>query len=510
MEKVLKCIAVIPLVYCTTVWGYNMDSSPRPQPRPFISLPYDDIEKIEKVVWAEARNEGVKGRDAIRSVILNRLASDRFGNDVNSVLTQEEFEPVQIHGSIDNIPITEDELYEGIAEFADLISLGDDITEGRTFFQNKKTTTARGTDFDGPDPLVIGKHTFTKGYEGQEPVTDTTFSHNVKITFPEEEDMTVQTFRRGGQPDEGGRKRRREFLRSIQGYSDRVESEKQDAIAQQDQSVEEIAKPVEQKRIEEAQGVSDKETRKPVSEAALKQTEEIISTPQELADRRRLQSDKLPAKADALPEADTKKPAKADSVAVASSKEGYQEIPDPISMNHGGIAMGLMTPDVITGIDPVSGNPIPLGSTASNVRDDIPAALSEGEYVAPADVVRWHGLKTYMEMQEEAKMGLMAMASMGQLKGIDYGFDAENTCSVCGGFDENCDSCMGVDEDYSKDSGTDDGDMGSNIETAQVTIVEEEYPMKGDSEGIKAYPTEVGQNFTVGDEQVLLVFKNSA
>ena len=55
-------------------------------------------------------------------------------------------------------------------------------------------------------------------------------------------------------------------------------------------------------------------------------------------------------------------------------------------MNHGGLAMGLMTPDVITGFDPVSGNPIPLESTASNVRDDIPAALSEGEYVAPADI----------------------------------------------------------------------------------------------------------------------------
>ena len=37
--------------------------------------------------------------------------------------------------------------------------------------------------------------------------------------------------------------------------------------------------------------------------------------------------------------------------------------------------------------DPVSGNPIPNGSMAEEVRDDIPAQLSEGEYVVPADVL---------------------------------------------------------------------------------------------------------------------------
>jgi hypothetical protein len=39
--------------------------------------------------------------------------------------------------------------------------------------------------------------------------------------------------------------------------------------------------------------------------------------------------------------------------------------------------------------DPVSGNEVPSGSMASEVRDDIPAQLSEGEYVVPADVVRY-------------------------------------------------------------------------------------------------------------------------
>lgn len=491
-----------------------MDSSPVPKLRPVTKIPYDEIEKIEKVVWAEARNEGVVGRDAVRSVILNRLSSERFGNTLDTVLTSTEFEPVRKHGSVDAIPITQDELDQGIAEFADYIQLGDDATDGRTFFQNKKTTTARGTEFSGPDPIRIGRHTFTRGFEGQEPVTDTNFSHNIEITFPDEEAMTVQQFRRGGQPDERGRGRkgrRKEFLKAIRGYSDRVEEEKQEAVAEQDQSVEEIAKPVEEKRkeqaVEETLGVDPKKTRKPVSEAAMKQTEEIISTPQELADRRRVQSNKLPPMENAIPKQDPKKPAVADQVAEAETMDEAQKLPEMISMNHGGLAMGIMAPDVITGFDPVSGNPIPLGSTAENVRDDIPAALSEGEYVAPADVVRWHGLKTYMEMQQEAKMGLMAMAEMGQIKGLSGYGNAENgTCPICGGNAGECEACIGMDGSDYEDAEGNDGDLGEGIERAEVTVVEEEYPMKEDSEGIKAYPTEVGQSFTVGDEQVLLVF----
>ena len=37
-------------------------------------------------------------------------------------------------------------------------------------------------------------------------------------------------------------------------------------------------------------------------------------------------------------------------------------------------------------IDEVSGNDVPTGSTREEVRDDIPAQLSEGEFVFPADV----------------------------------------------------------------------------------------------------------------------------
>ena len=66
-------------------------------------------------------------------------------------------------------------------------------------------------------------------------------------------------------------------------------------------------------------------------------------------------------------------------------------------------------------VDPVSGNDVPVGSTQEEVRDDIPAQLSEGEFVFPADVVRYFGLETLMKMRQEAKAGLQMMEDMGQM-----------------------------------------------------------------------------------------------
>ena len=65
--------------------------------------------------------------------------------------------------------------------------------------------------------------------------------------------------------------------------------------------------------------------------------------------------------------------------------------------------------------DPVSGNDVPVGSLQEEVRDDIPAMLSEGEFVMPADVVRYHGLDKMMALRDEAKLGLSRMEAMGQM-----------------------------------------------------------------------------------------------
>ena len=66
-------------------------------------------------------------------------------------------------------------------------------------------------------------------------------------------------------------------------------------------------------------------------------------------------------------------------------------------------------------MDEVSGNDVPPGSTRKEVRDDVPAMLSEGEFVFPADVVRYFGLERLMEMRQQAKMGLKKMEAMGQM-----------------------------------------------------------------------------------------------
>jgi len=80
-------------------------------------------------------------------------------------------------------------------------------------------------------------------------------------------------------------------------------------------------------------------------------------------------------------------------------------------MNEGGII------DDDLDVDPVSGNEVPPGSLAEEVRDDIPAQLSEGEYVVPADVVRYYGVKFFEDLRDQAKMGLADMEANGRIGG---------------------------------------------------------------------------------------------
>ena len=70
-------------------------------------------------------------------------------------------------------------------------------------------------------------------------------------------------------------------------------------------------------------------------------------------------------------------------------------------------------------VDEESGNEVPPGSTKEEVRDDIPARLSEGEFVFPADVVRYLGLDFLMKLRQRAKAGLQKMEEMGQMGNSD-------------------------------------------------------------------------------------------
>ena len=106
---------------------------------------------------------------------------------------------------------------------------------------------------------------------------------------------------------------------------------------------------------------------------------------------------------------------------------GTQQIPStPVEANQmlGGKPLGFAEGGLM-GEDPSVGmveqedgemEELPPGSLPQEVKDDVPAFLSEGEFVVPADVVRWHGLKSFLAMREEAKQGLAGMQSEGQIQ----------------------------------------------------------------------------------------------
>ena len=81
--------------------------------------------------------------------------------------------------------------------------------------------------------------------------------------------------------------------------------------------------------------------------------------------------------------------------------------------------------------DPVSGNEVPTGSLAEEVRDDVPAMLSEGEYVVPADVLRFYGMKFFEDLRMDAKIALAKMEAEGRIGGEPI--DSKEPMKAAGG-----------------------------------------------------------------------------
>ncbi len=74
-------------------------------------------------------------------------------------------------------------------------------------------------------------------------------------------------------------------------------------------------------------------------------------------------------------------------------------------------------------VDPVSGNEVPMGAMPEEVRDDIPANLSEGEYVVPADVLRYYGVKFFEDLRMQAKQGWQELDEGGRVGGEPSGME---------------------------------------------------------------------------------------
>lgn len=118
---------------------------------------------------------------------------------------------------------------------------------------------------------------------------------------------------------------------------------------------------------------------------------------------------------------------------------------NPQGFNEGGLAMERQMDRIMAegGIkddgmnkDPISGNDVPPGSLSKEVRDDVDAKLSEGEYVVPADVVRYFGVNYFEKLRAKAKAGLEEMDRDGRIGGDpvpmddDFPFSDEELMSV--------------------------------------------------------------------------------
>ena len=72
---------------------------------------------------------------------------------------------------------------------------------------------------------------------------------------------------------------------------------------------------------------------------------------------------------------------------------------------------------MVENIDPISGNPVPPGAAPKEVRDDVPIMASEGEYVIPANVVRYLGLERIEKLVSSAKQKLEELDAAGRIGG---------------------------------------------------------------------------------------------
>ncbi len=71
------------------------------------------VELLATCVEAEAGNQDLKGKQLVADVILNRVDSDRFPDDVESVITQKYHFSTYWDGSMDNTEPS-DEAYEAV------------------------------------------------------------------------------------------------------------------------------------------------------------------------------------------------------------------------------------------------------------------------------------------------------------------------------------------------------------------------------------------------------------
>ena len=147
------------------------------------------------------------------------------------------------------------------------------------------------------------------------------------------------------------------------------------------------------------------------------------------------------------------------------------EIPE---MSMGGMACNCGYSDCGCGMGMMSD---PIGATSVETADDIEVMISEGEYVLPANVVRWHGLKHIMDMQDEAEMGLMTLHQSGLIQEVDE--NGKKTEPDSAGLE---DSEVSDSSGEAKDEETYETPEGNEIEVVAGPSIEEEMMEYDDEE----------------------------
>ena len=112
-----------------------------------VTLSPTDREALGRLTYAEAGNQGASGQAGVVFAVLNRLASGRFGDSIQTVVDAPgQFEPVQrAGGTWRNLPPLTQVQNVSFATILDLIVEGrlPDPTKGALFFQNPAIVASR-------------------------------------------------------------------------------------------------------------------------------------------------------------------------------------------------------------------------------------------------------------------------------------------------------------------------------------------------------------------------------
>lgn len=132
-----------------------------------------NFDNFQRLVAAEAGNQGVAGQNAVAATILNRMADGQFPDSLDAVASQKnQFEPWRKYGGFKRMPSLSKGQQDSLRSFVNNYSADTDPTGGALFFQNPAITAKRGTKFAQRDGKRIGDQVFSRTY-GNEPTPST-------------------------------------------------------------------------------------------------------------------------------------------------------------------------------------------------------------------------------------------------------------------------------------------------------------------------------------------------